>query len=69
MPGCTLHTSLDVVSFAAGVGGSAQLTLAMPNDPGLVGVRFFAQAAVPQPGVNPLGAVMSNAVVNVVGSF
>ena len=69
MPGCALHTSLDVVAFATGIGGAALLALAMPNDPGLVGVRFLAQALVPQPGVNPLGAVTSNAVVSVVGSF
>jgi len=69
MPGCQLHTSIDLSSFAAGVAGTAQLVVSLPNDPGLVGVRFFAQALVPQPGVNAFGAVMSNAVAEVVGAF
>ena len=69
MPGCDLYIALDVLSFAAAVGGAAQHALAIPNDPGLVGVRFFAQALVPQPGVNAFGAVMSNAVAEVVGAF
>jgi len=69
MPGCQLHTSLDATQFVSASGGTAQLVLTIPNDPGLVGVRFFTQALVPQPGANALGAVMSNAVASVLGSF
>jgi hypothetical protein len=69
MPGCQLHVSPELTRFAGSVGGTAQFWLAIPSAPSLVGVRLHAQALVPQPGVNALGAVMSNAVLEVVGAF
>ncbi|MDO8364465.1 MAG: hypothetical protein Q7V88_16350, partial [Actinomycetota bacterium] len=61
--------SVDLMMFAAGIAGVAQLALSIPTNPSLVGVTFFAQALVPQPGVNAFGAVVSNAGRVVVGSF
>jgi len=69
MPGCELNVSPDVMLFAPGSGGVAQVALSIPATPGLVGVTFFAQALVPEPGANPFGAVVSNAAGAMVGSF
>jgi hypothetical protein len=68
MPGCTLYTSVEIATLVAGSGGRAEQTLAIPNDPLLVGARFYHQALVLDPAAgNPLGAVMSDAATAVVG--
>ncbi|MCR9246782.1 MAG: hypothetical protein NXI31_17245 [bacterium] len=41
--GCMVQSSNDSSIFLAAAGTSATLTLTFPNDPGLVGVRFFSQ--------------------------
>jgi hypothetical protein len=69
MPGCWLYTSVDELRFAAALGSTASLPVAVPPDPGLVGLTVFVQALVPQAAVNPFGAVVSNASRIVVGSF
>jgi len=71
MPGCTLHVSPDFLFFAPVpvTGLAVTLTWQLPNDPGLIGTRFFDQGFALAPGVNPLGAVVSNAGVGVIGPF
>ena len=44
-----------------------QLPLAIPNDGSLVGLNFFNQAFVLDPGVNPAGGVVTNAGEGVIG--
>lgn len=62
LPGCTLYTSLDVllggvVIDATGNGG---LTLALPGNRNLLGVRFYNQWMVIDKQANGLGVVLSN---------
>jgi len=69
MPGCTLHSSPDVPSFVPIAAGHATLAWPLPNDPGLVDMRFFHQGLVIDPGVNPMGVIVSNAGAGIVGPF
>jgi hypothetical protein len=69
MTGCTLHVSPDFVSFAPVVAGRATLAWQLPNAPGLIGTRFFDQGFALDPGINPLGAIVSNAGAGIVGPF
>jgi len=69
MPGCTMHASPDFLFFVAVAAGRATLAWPLPNDPGLVGVRFFDQAVFLDPGVNAMGAIVSNAGAGVIGPF
>ena len=57
MTGCMLLTSLDLTNALT----SASWPLPVPNHPGLVGHTVFTQALVPAPGINPLGALATNA--------
>ena len=50
-----------------GSGGNAAWELPIPNQIGLVGLHFYNQALVFDPGTNALGAVISDAAEAVVG--
>ena len=68
MPGCPLAISPDAVLGIVGQGGKAKWQLPIPDQPSLVGVRFYNQAIVLDVGAgNPFGAVMSDAMEGVVG--
>ncbi len=67
MPGCTQYVSIDFSSILARVGGVATWEIPIPNDAGLVGLTFYTKALVFDFGVNPLGAVVSNAGEGVIG--
>jgi len=68
MPGCAARVSIDFVALVLGSGGFADHRLPIPNVPGLVGVHFYQQALVLDPGAgNALGAVMSDAAAAVIG--
>ena len=69
MTGCTLHASPDVVFFTPVVAGRATLAWSLPNAPSLIGVRFYNQGFVLDPGINPLGATVSNAGAGIIGPF
>ncbi|MBM4059946.1 MAG: hypothetical protein FJ265_02470 [Planctomycetes bacterium] len=70
VPGCALHISLDAVAFFAGSNGQATFAMPIPLVQSLVGVRFFQQAFVVDPGAgNPLGAVVSGAAEGVIGGW
>ncbi|MCA8949492.1 MAG: hypothetical protein KDE27_08305, partial [Planctomycetes bacterium] len=57
----------DFATLALGAGQRARFSTAFPLDPALVGLRYFQQAAVPDPTANAAGAVMSDASAAVVG--
>ncbi len=67
MPGCTLFTSIDDASLLPKFGSTATWALSIPNDPILAGVSVHLQSLVIDPGVNTLGAVLSNAGTAVIG--
>jgi hypothetical protein len=62
MTGCTLYVRPDVVVFLPVLAAQSTLTLAVPPVTALVGVRFHQQSLVLEPGVNPAGAIVSNAI-------
>ncbi|MCA8975262.1 MAG: hypothetical protein KDC98_11100 [Planctomycetes bacterium] len=68
MPGCTARVSVDAIEFLAGAGNTATWTLAVPNAPELLGLRWYQQALVPDPGFNAAGLVASQARILVVGN-
>ncbi|HEX5054397.1 MAG TPA: hypothetical protein VFZ65_21645 [Planctomycetota bacterium] len=68
MPGCTAHVSLDAAAVIVGSGGNARFELAIPYDPLLLGLQFYNQALVFDPGAgNPFSAVVSEAMEGVIG--
>ena len=67
MPGCTLQVSLDVLLTATPTGGVAMCSVLIPMQPALVGFTLHAQAGSLDPGANPLGLTLSNALAVVVG--
>jgi hypothetical protein len=56
-----------VATFVAGSNHMAMFRVSIPNQPSLVGVHFFEQALVPDPGANAANAVLSDAAEGVVG--
>ncbi|MCA8952419.1 MAG: hypothetical protein KDE27_23110 [Planctomycetes bacterium] len=71
MPGCsTVLGGASAAYLIAGQNGQARSRLSIPNDPGLVGLRFLNQALVLDSGANnSLGAVLSDAAEGVVGHW
>lgn len=68
MPGCSQHVSVDAAFLLLGQNGIARFVLPIPNDLGLVGLRFHNQAVVLDAGANALGAVVSDAAEGVIGN-
>lgn len=70
LTGCTLYVSPDVLEFVSGVGGSATYSIALPmTSAALLGYRIYQQALVVDPGVNGVGAVLSDAATLSVGNY
>lgn len=67
MPGCQGEVSLDAALFVAGQNHQAVYQLPIPDWTGLVGLHFYNQAVVLDPGANALGAVVSEAAEGVIG--
>lgn len=67
MPGCTQLVSDDGTFFMLALTGQVVWPLTIPNDSRLAGVSFFVQAAVPDLGVNAIGATVTNAGAGIVG--
>jgi len=62
MPGCNAMQSLYLTYFAQPTGPSElHLSVPLPNDPGLAGVRLYSQAFTQALGANALGLVAGNA--------
>jgi hypothetical protein len=66
MTRCRLFVSPDASGFAAGTGGSASFTLAVPSTPALAGWLLHQQAVVLDTAA-AAGLVMSDAATLVVG--
>jgi hypothetical protein len=68
MPNCSAALIPGAVAAVLGAGGNAAFELTIPNQLGLVGLRFYNQAFIPDPqAVNPLGAVVSDAAEAIIG--
>ncbi len=68
MPGCPGWVSLDIVDVVAGAGGAVVWQAMLPASVSLVGLHFYQQALVPDPGApNAFHAVMSNAMAGTIG--
>ncbi|MCA8953903.1 MAG: hypothetical protein KDE27_30615 [Planctomycetes bacterium] len=68
-PGCDLLASGELgVFLVLNTAGTAQLQLAMPNSPGLVGFPFYSQAFPLDPAANSLGLSASNGACATVGA-
>lgn len=67
LPGCGLRATLDFVDAWVATGNSHVYSLAVPNNPALVNVHLYANAAVLQSGVNAFGAITSNGVDGTLG--
>jgi hypothetical protein len=61
LTGCTLGSTATVLTVHLSTNAAMEFPLAIPNDPALHGFVFSDQLAVFQPGVNPAGIVLSNA--------
>lgn len=67
-PNCSLRVNPDVMVLAINPTGTTALqNLAIPNNLGLLGMRFYAQAASLDTPANTLGLVMSDAAAGVIG--
>jgi hypothetical protein len=66
MPGCSLLASAEFCFPFFNWGGSATWTMLIPADTGLLGVRFYNQAAAIDRS-NAFGAIVTNAGVGVIG--
>jgi len=53
--------------FASGSSGTAVFSLAVPDDPMLLGLEFFNQALVTSPGANAGGLIVTQGGHGVVG--
>ena len=68
-PGCSLLASTEIsAGFMTNGSGSANLDLAFPNQPSLLGSRLFTQYVVVDPTTNALGLAFTNAVRTVLGN-
>ena len=65
--GCRIWCSWFMFMGFASANGQGVWALGIPNDPVLVGARFFNQAYVTDKGANPFGLVLSNAAVGLIG--
>ena len=68
MNGCTLYVSPDLLVAAPGSGASASLTIAVPNQPLLIGAPFFLQGVAIAVGANAANLVTAAALDCRIGS-
>jgi hypothetical protein len=68
MPGCRTYTSADLLTAVPAVSGTATWSFGVPLQPNLVGVAFYLQGVVLDPGLNALGLSTTNAAVLVLGN-
>jgi hypothetical protein len=68
MPGCALAIQVDAVAMLTGTNQEVLFQLPIPDQPSLVGLRFYNQALVLDPNAgNGIGAVLSEASEGVIG--
>ena len=63
LTGCVLGTTAQVLTLHFATFGQLEFPLTIPNDPVLHGFVFSDQLAIFQPGANPAGIVLTNAMV------
>jgi hypothetical protein len=68
MPSCKLFTSIEGFYPVSNAGTSTTFRLLIPNDPGLIGLRFYNQGFVVDPKVNTRGITASNATEALIGA-
>jgi len=69
LPGCSLHTSLDVILPFAPAGAFVTYQLPIPSTPSLVGADVFSTfGTYLNPPTNPFGGVLANTVRGRLGS-
>lgn len=66
-PGCSLLLDPLATMFVVNVGGNGNSVMPIPNFAGLAGLSLYHQAMVFAPGVNNLGAVVTNGGEGVIG--
>lgn len=69
MTGCELATGPDIVVPASIVSGAVDWNFPLPNTASLVGLQFFSQAYVVDPGANAFGATLSNGCMATIGDL
>ncbi len=67
IPGCASYVSIDVAFPVSTFGGAAEWSVEVPIDPNLLGKHFYTQGLIQDIGVNPSGAVVTNAAEGVIG--
>lgn len=67
MPGCSLQVSRDGLASVSPNNGIATLAMPIPNDPFLVGVGYFIQGLVLDPGANVGGYTTTNRIMATIG--
>ncbi len=67
MDGCTLYTDIAEAVPLVNTSGTATWTMTLPPITGLVGLNFYQQCFVLDPGTNPLGAIVSNTGQGIIG--
>jgi len=67
MPTCFLRVADDASRLAYGAGNTATWQLGVPNSVSLLGLSFYVQAAVLDPGANTAGLTASDSVSGIVG--
>ncbi len=68
MPNCYAYCSVDLQVGGFQANGTLQTSFLLPPAIGSLGTSFHAQALGIDPGVNPLGAVVSNALTCTIGN-
>lgn len=68
MTGCSLFISADLAFAFTSQVGRVDLPLPIPDEPILVGVRFYNQALVVDGPANSFGATLSNASEALIGA-
>jgi hypothetical protein len=68
MLGCTAWCSADALLFLPVTGGVATLNIAVPANAVFIGLPLFQQGMSLDPGINPAGIAVSNAIGMVVGN-
>ncbi|MBI5849451.1 MAG: hypothetical protein HZB39_00200 [Planctomycetes bacterium] len=69
MTGCALFASVEASAAVPIQNGVASFALSVPLDPTLIGAVLFATGIAVEPGANPAGLVLSNAIKLTIGLY
>ncbi len=68
LTGCWLLVSPDISHVAVLGTGSATWPMPIPAEGALLGLAFYQQMAIVEPGANPAGVILSDGIANVIGA-